>query len=228
MSVFNDLRQFKDEGQPGRRSTASSTTASIPKKPKGNVLIDPRQLRRPTPAVAERARREVRARADAGVEHADDHEGEVDDRQAADGRRPADWLQLPRPHLRDRHAGPRPGLARRHVGSVPRLPADRPRRGLRHDADLRLRRHHRPVRGEALRRQRHEVRLQGQVQARWARSTPARSAATPVTFKTTVHGPVVGYATVKGKKVAISSKRSSYGKDVARPALQPPPLQRLR
>ena len=36
----------------------------------------------------------------------------------------------------------------------------------------------------------------------------------PVTFKTTVHGPVVGYATVDGEKVAISSKRSSYGKDV--------------
>ena len=36
----------------------------------------------------------------------------------------------------------------------------------------------------------------------------------PVTFQRTVHGPVVGYATVKGKKVAISSKRSSYGKDV--------------
>lgn len=36
----------------------------------------------------------------------------------------------------------------------------------------------------------------------------------PVSFKTTVHGPVVGYATVKGKKIALSSKRSSYGKDV--------------
>jgi acyl-homoserine lactone acylase PvdQ len=35
----------------------------------------------------------------------------------------------------------------------------------------------------------------------------------PVTFRTTVHGPVVGYATVKGKRVAISSKRSSYGRD---------------
>jgi acyl-homoserine lactone acylase PvdQ len=34
-----------------------------------------------------------------------------------------------------------------------------------------------------------------------------------VTFHTTVHGPVVGYATAGGKKVAISSKRSSYGKD---------------
>jgi len=36
----------------------------------------------------------------------------------------------------------------------------------------------------------------------------------PVNFKTTVHGPVVGYATVKGKKIALASKRSSYGKDV--------------
>jgi acyl-homoserine lactone acylase PvdQ len=34
-----------------------------------------------------------------------------------------------------------------------------------------------------------------------------------VTFHTTVHGPVVGYATAGGRRVAISSKRSSYGKD---------------
>jgi acyl-homoserine lactone acylase PvdQ len=36
----------------------------------------------------------------------------------------------------------------------------------------------------------------------------------PVKFLTTVHGPVVGYAKVHGCSVAISSKRSSYGKDV--------------
>jgi acyl-homoserine lactone acylase PvdQ len=36
----------------------------------------------------------------------------------------------------------------------------------------------------------------------------------PVRFLTTVHGPVEGYARVNGQKVAISSKRSSYGKDV--------------
>jgi acyl-homoserine lactone acylase PvdQ len=35
----------------------------------------------------------------------------------------------------------------------------------------------------------------------------------PVSFMTTVHGPVIGYATVDGRKVAISRKRSSYGKD---------------
>ena len=36
----------------------------------------------------------------------------------------------------------------------------------------------------------------------------------PVNFLTTVHGPVVGYAKVRGRTVAISSKRSSRGKDV--------------
>ena len=35
-----------------------------------------------------------------------------------------------------------------------------------------------------------------------------------MTFHTTVHGPVIGYATVKGVRVAISQKRSSYGKDI--------------
>ena len=35
----------------------------------------------------------------------------------------------------------------------------------------------------------------------------------PVTFMRTVHGPVVGYATVNGRKVAISRQRSSYGED---------------
>jgi acyl-homoserine lactone acylase PvdQ len=36
----------------------------------------------------------------------------------------------------------------------------------------------------------------------------------PVKYRTTVHGPVLGYATVGGKRVAISFQRSSRGKDV--------------
>ena len=35
-----------------------------------------------------------------------------------------------------------------------------------------------------------------------------------VKFHTTVHGPVLGYARVKGKQVAISFQRSSHGKDI--------------
>src|SRR4051812_6577512 len=34
-----------------------------------------------------------------------------------------------------------------------------------------------------------------------------------ITFLRTVHGPVVGYANVAGRRVAISSKRASYGRD---------------
>ena len=101
---------------------------------------------------------------------------------------------------------PGAAVARRDLGAVPRLPADRPRRGLRLDADLGRRRHHRPVRRDALRRQRHEVPVQGQVprdghvRRRHARRRAGRRSST------TVHGPVVGYATVNGKKVAISSQ----------------------
>ncbi|HSB38389.1 MAG TPA: penicillin acylase family protein, partial [Gaiellaceae bacterium] len=35
-----------------------------------------------------------------------------------------------------------------------------------------------------------------------------------LSFRTTVHGPVVGYATVQGKKVAISTKRSTRGREI--------------
>ena len=35
-----------------------------------------------------------------------------------------------------------------------------------------------------------------------------------VRYRTTVHGPVTGYATVGGKPVAISRKRSSFGRDI--------------
>ena len=35
-----------------------------------------------------------------------------------------------------------------------------------------------------------------------------------VVYRTTVHGPVLGYATVDGRRVAISMRRSSHGKDI--------------
>jgi len=38
---------------------------------------------------------------------------------------------------------------------------------------------------------------------------------TEVSFRTTVHGPVQGYATVGGRRVAISTKRSTRGREVA-------------
>jgi acyl-homoserine lactone acylase PvdQ len=38
---------------------------------------------------------------------------------------------------------------------------------------------------------------------------------TPVRFRETVHGPVIGYATVDGERVAVSTKRSTRGREVA-------------
>jgi acyl-homoserine lactone acylase PvdQ len=38
---------------------------------------------------------------------------------------------------------------------------------------------------------------------------------TPVTFHETVHGPVIGYATVHGRRVALASQRSTRGREVA-------------
>jgi acyl-homoserine lactone acylase PvdQ len=41
------------------------------------------------------------------------------------------------------------------------------------------------------------------------KGTPDRA----VTFHRTVHGPVIGYATVHGRRVAVTRKRASYGRD---------------
>ena len=45
--------------------------------------------------------------------------------------------------------------------------------------------------------------------------TTAKGTSFKVSFWTTVNGPVIGYANAGGKTVAITSKRASYGKDVA-------------
>jgi acyl-homoserine lactone acylase PvdQ len=42
---------------------------------------------------------------------------------------------------------------------------------------------------------------------------PGTSSAKELTFWRTVHGPVIGYARVHGRRVALARKRASYGKD---------------
>ena len=48
----------------------------------------------------------------------------------------------------------------------------------------------------------------------------------PVSFKTTVHGPVVGYATVERREGRDLVEALELRQGLARPALQPPALQR--
>ena len=105
----------------------------------------------------------------------------------------------------------RPALARRDLGAVPRLPADRPRRGLRQHADVGERDIIDQYVETLCNGSGTKYEYKGKCR-RWSRSTRARSRASRSIY-TTVHGPVAGYARVKGERVAISSKRSSYGKD---------------
>ena len=80
-------------------------------------------------------------------------------RPSADGRGTADRLLLPRAAPRDGPARSRHRRTRRDLGAVSRLCPHRPRAGLRVVADLGRSRHHRHVRRDAVRRERHEVPL---------------------------------------------------------------------
>ena len=91
-------------------------------------------------------------------------------------------------------------------------------RGLRVHADLGGRRHHRPLRRDAVRRSDTKYLYKGQCRD-MERFDAGKLKGTdgvtrPVVFNRTVHGPVIGYAKVDGRRVAISRKRSSYGRDV--------------
>ena len=104
-----------------------------------------------------------------------------------------------------------PGLdaARRHLRAVPRLHPDRAARGLRLDADL----------GRADIVDIYVETLCDGSDTKYLYKGRCRVddpfdagsiGGQPVTFNRTVHGPVVGYATVDGRRVAVSRKRSSY------------------
>ena len=86
--------------------------------------------------------------------------------------------------------------------------------GLRVEPHLGRLGHERPVRRDALRRLEDEVHLQGQVPQDGHGQRRHDQGPGPVKYHTTVHGPVTGYAKVRGKRVAISRKRSSYGQDI--------------
>ena len=105
---------------------------------------------------------------------------------------------------------------------VPRLrPVCRTRSwpGLLVERDIVRHGHHRPVRRDALWRQRHEVRVQRRLPRHdgFSAGTLVPAAGQParaVAFRETVHGPVAGYATVGGRRVAISTDRSTRGREM--------------
>ena len=163
-SVFNDLRQFKTKGSPVAVDGRFPYGSDPEEARRAASVLDPDSYE-PVSAVA--ARRRLGAMRSAPVQASNTlmiTKEMSATGQPADGRR-ARRSATSTPASSTRSTCRRPGLVWRgaDLGALPRLPADRPRRGLRHHAHLGLRRHHRPVRREALRRQRHLLPLQGRV-----------------------------------------------------------------
>ena len=210
-SVFDDLRQFKTKGSPvavdGR-----FPYGSLPKKPKGNVLIDHDSFTE-TPAVAER----------------------VAERYAPEPTQASNTLMITKeksttgkplmvggPQIGYNYPGltyeidmQAPGLVWRGATSAPFPGYMLIGRGEDFATTLTS------ASGDII--DQYAEKLCNGSDTMYVYKGKCREMGTfdagtlggePVSFRTTVHGPVVGYATVKGKKVAISSKRSSYGQDV--------------
>ena len=225
MSVFNDLRQFKNPRARRPRSTASSPTARSRRRRRAasssTRAASPRP-RRPPSARASRA-----PEPDAGVEHADDHR--------ASSSKTGQPLMVGGPQIGyfypgltyeiDMHAG---DLQWRGATSAPFPGYVLIGRGedFATHADL-----GRPATSSTSTSRRSATAATRSTCTRASASTMGTFDAgtlngEPVTFKTTVHGPVVGYATVNGEQVAISLEALELRRGHARPALQPPPLQR--
>ena len=190
----------------------------VPERVAAAADRQPRARRRQPRAMGVRARRQ-RDRAGRGDAEPAAHEQLPDgrpaalrDRPPAVRGRPADRLLLPRADARDGPPRRRHRHARRERARVPRLHADRPRPGLRLEPHLGGQRHDRRVRRDALRK-RHALPLQGTLPA-MGTFDAGTLAGRKVRFRTTVHGPVTGYGTVGGKRVAIAEKRASRGRDV--------------
>ncbi len=212
-SVFNDLRQFKNPGSP-TTVDGKFNYGHIPKKSPGSVVLDPGSFQ-PTPAVADKR---LTSHAAQQATHAS-NELMVD----ADHSKTGHPLLVGGPQIGyfypgftweiDMHA---PGLQWRGATSAPfpgyvligRGPDFASFAGTAATGDVIDQFAEKLCGGSDQMYQ-----YKGQ-----CRSMGTFNAGTlngePVTFRTTVHGPVAGYATVDGKKVAISSQRSSYGKDV--------------
>jgi acyl-homoserine lactone acylase PvdQ len=214
MSVFNDLRQFKNEGSP-TSIDGRFNYGRIPAKAKGSVILDPGSFQ-PTPAVAARVARQAASTPTPPPQASNTLMITADHSETGHplmvGGPQIGYFYPGLTYEIDMHA---PGLVWRGATSVPfpgylligRGPdfattltsaggdiVDQFAETLCGGSDQKY-----LFRGKCLSMQRFDA------------GTLAGNA---VSFLTTVHGPVIGYATVNGTRVAISRKRSSYGKDV--------------
>ena len=212
MKVFNDLRQFKNKGVP-TTIDGKFPYGKIPKKAKGNVIID-HDSYVTTPAVADKA---LAAKVAPQPVQASNTLMITGDRSNT-----GNPLMVGGPQIGYFYPGltyeidmNAPGLRWRGATSAPFPGYLLIGRGEDFATTLTS------ASGDVI--DQYAETLCGGSDTKYEYKGKCRSMKTfdagtldgePVTFKTTVHGPVTGYATVNGKKVAIASKRSSYGEDV--------------
>jgi len=211
LSVFNDLRQFKNPGSP-TSVDGKFKYGHLPKRRRGNVLIDPGSFE-PTPAAGDADSAAAAARDPVessntlmiGAERSTTgHPLMVGGPQIGYFYPGLTWeIDMNAPGLKWRGAtsAPFPGymLIGRGVDFATTLTSS--------SGDIIDQYAERLCGGSA-----QMYRYKGKCRA-MEQFDAGTLGGEPVTFLRTVHGPVAGYATVDGNRVAIASKRSSYGKD---------------
>jgi acyl-homoserine lactone acylase PvdQ len=212
LSVFNDLRQFKNPGNP-TAVDGKFPYGHVPKRRRGNVIIDPGSFE-PTPAA------DV-AGSTAAAAH-DPPEASNTLMITGDRSTTGNPLMVGGPQLAFLYPGltweidmNAPGLRWRGATSAP-FPGylvigrgvDFAHTATSAGGDIIDQYAERLCGGSD-----EMYRYKGKCRAMEHFDAGTLSTGEPVRFLRTVHGPVVGYATVGGNRVAISRKRSSYGRD---------------
>jgi acyl-homoserine lactone acylase PvdQ len=211
MSVFNDLRQYKNDGSP-KTVDGRFPYGGIPANPRGSVVLDPGSFQS-TPSAP---KRDLPKQATAEPTRAS-NELMIDAKHSATGHP----LLVGGPQIGyffpgftyeiDMHA---PGLVWRGATSAPFPGYMLIGRGPDFATTLTS------SSGDII--DQYAETLCGGSPYKYRYKGSCRTMGTfnagtlngdPVSFRTTVHGPVIGYATTDGRQVAISYKRSSYGKD---------------
>jgi acyl-homoserine lactone acylase PvdQ len=212
LSVFNDLRQFKNPGNP-TTVDGKFTYGHVPKRRRGNVIIDPGSFE-PTPAADVAGSTAAAAHDPVEASNALMITG---NRSTTENPLMVGGPQLPflypgltweidmnAPGLRWRGATSSPFPGYLAIGRAVDFATTLTSAG----GDIIDQYAERLCGGSD-----EMYRYKGRCRAMEHFDAGTLSSGEPVRFLTTVHGPVVGYATVGGNRVAISRKRSSYGRD---------------
>ena len=214
LSVWNDLRERLDPEAPVTIDRSFPYQSRPPRRRTGNVIVDDGSFTAwQSVPDASATQRGAAARPAHMSNSSCSGQALLQRAPAVRGRAPVGYIYPGLLMEMDLHGG---GIDARGAAcpGLPRVRAAGARAGLLLERHLGGQRHDRRVRRDALRRATRAT-VQGQLpRDAEFRRRHASGPPQPVRFRKTVHGPVIGYATVDGRRVAISEKRSTRGRDV--------------